>query len=195
MRDGGLKREDGSGAAALRLFVAISLPDAVEEEIEKVQQEMRKELRGNVMRWTKREQFHLTLKFLGNVAEARVGELSESLREVCVAFGAMRLCAGRVGFFPDARFPRVMWVGVRDEQDGLSRLQEAIEVTDSAAISLKIWPGGTPVPGGICRACDIGRGFKAFDRGRRRACPEIGGGNGGTVFWRVGGGSGSINSQ
>lgn len=128
MRDGGLKREDGLGAAALRLFVAISLPDAVEEEIEKVQQEMRKEFRGNFMRWTKREQFHLTLKFLGNVAAGRVGELSESLREACVAFGGMRLCAGRVGFFPDARFPRVMWVGVRDERDELSRLQEKIEL-------------------------------------------------------------------
>lgn len=121
--------EDGGGSAeALRLFVAISLPDAVKDEIEKAQEEMRGALPGNFMRWTKREQFHLTLKFLGNVAVSRVAELTEALREACAQFPALRLRAERIGFFSDARFPRVAWVGVRDDKDVLSRLQQAIEV-------------------------------------------------------------------
>jgi len=119
--------EDGLGRTALRLFIAISLPDEVKGEIEKAQREMRNALPGNFMRWTKREQFHVTLKFLGNVAEARVGELSDVLRGACAAFATMRLRAERIGFFPDARFPRVAWVGVHDGQDELLRLQTAIE--------------------------------------------------------------------
>lgn len=120
--------EDGMGAKAWRLFVAISLPEPVKDEIEKAQREMRNGLPGNFMRWTKREQFHLTLKFLGNVASARVGELSDSLRKVCETFGAMRLKAERIGFFPDMRYPRVAWVWVHDEKELLPRLQQAIEL-------------------------------------------------------------------
>jgi len=118
---------DGERARALRLFVAISVPDAVKDEMEKAQREMHSALPGGFMRWTKREQFHLTLKFLGNVAEARVAELVETLRKTCVQFKAMQLLAERVGFFPDARFPRVVWAGVRDEKEGLPRLQGMIE--------------------------------------------------------------------
>jgi 2'-5' RNA ligase len=132
------RSEFGDGEAmarALRLFVAISLPDAVKDEIEKAQNEMRRALPGNFVRWTKREQFHLTLKFLGNVAESRVAELIEALREACRPFGALRLRAERIGFFPDMRFPRVAWVWVHDEKDVLPRVQQAIEanVKDFAA--------------------------------------------------------------
>jgi 2'-5' RNA ligase len=125
MEDRSSKMEDGG--TAWRLFVAISLPDDVKDEIEKVQKEMRGALLGNVVRWTKREQFHLTLKFLGNVAAARVAELTAVLREACLPFSAMRLRAEGIGFFPDIRFPRVAWVGVRDDQNILPRLQKAFE--------------------------------------------------------------------
>src|SRR4051812_30141329 len=108
MENRGLKIEDGEERMeALRLFVAISLPNGVKDEIEKAQKEMRDALPGNFMRWTNREQFHLTLKFLGNVASSRVAELTEILREACGQFSALRLRAERIGFFPDARFPRV----------------------------------------------------------------------------------------
>ena len=142
MENGRLKVDDGESAGAWRLFVAISLPEALKEEIEKVQGQMRRELPGSFMRWTKREQFHLTLKFLGNVGQTRVGELSEALRAACSEFQAMRLRAERVGFFPDARFPRVAWVGVSDENDELPKLQEAIEVNTRPFAEDKNLPAG-----------------------------------------------------
>jgi 2'-5' RNA ligase len=39
----------------------------------------------------------------------------------------LRLRAEGVGFFPDARYPRVVWVGLRDEREDLARLQRSIE--------------------------------------------------------------------
>ncbi len=119
-------------AAAFRLFVAISLPESVKDEIEKAQKEMRGALSGDLVRWTKREQFHLTLKFLGNVAVSRVAELTDVLREACGHFTVLRLRAEGIGFFPDVRFPRVVWVGVRDEGDILPRLQSAVETAVSS---------------------------------------------------------------
>lgn len=129
MKDEGLKSEDGeSGAGVLRLFVAISLPEAVKDEIEKAQKQFRAALPGNSIRWTKHEQFHLTLKFLGNVAEARVAQLIENLQDVGRRFPVMELRAEKIGFFPDARRPRVLWAGVENENDTLGRLQTAVEL-------------------------------------------------------------------
>ena len=43
-------------------------------------------------------------------------------------FGALHLRAERIGFFPDLRYPRVVWVGVRDQAEQLPRLQQVVQV-------------------------------------------------------------------
>ena len=111
----------------MRLFVAISLPDSVKDEIEKAQRQLLQGSRGNFIRLTRREQFHLTLRFLGNVAASRVDDLSAALRKACRDYPVLQLRAEQIGFFPDMRFPRVIWVGVHDEKDALLRLQSMIE--------------------------------------------------------------------
>ena len=110
-----------------RLFVAISLPDDVKNQIERAQEELRRAVPGRGVRWTTREQLHLTLRFLGNVDAQRVGALTEALREACAAFAPLQLRAEGIGFFPDARRPRVVWVGVQDGQGLLPRLQSAVQ--------------------------------------------------------------------
>jgi 2'-5' RNA ligase len=126
MGDGSFQIEDGEGTGTWRLFVAVSVPEAVKDEIEMVRKEMRA-LPGEFVRWTKRDQFHLTLKFLGSVAQSRVPELTDVLHEACRPFNAMRLRAEGIGFFPNLRCPRVAWVGVRDGQNVLPQLQARIE--------------------------------------------------------------------
>jgi 2'-5' RNA ligase len=117
------KMEDGGASAdTLRLFLAISLPDSVKDEIEKAQRQLRVAFPGKLVRWTKREQFHLTLKFLGNVRESRVSGLISALRETCMPLSELQLRAEGIGFFPDARFPRVIWAGVRDRKNLLFEL-------------------------------------------------------------------------
>jgi 2'-5' RNA ligase len=110
-----------------RLFIAISLPENVKDEIEKAQNELRSALPGDSVRWTKRTQFHLTLKFLGDVEARRAEELAESLRRACGSFAAVQLHAARIGFFPPRGFPRVIWVGLEDAGGELPALQKAIE--------------------------------------------------------------------
>jgi 2'-5' RNA ligase len=109
-----------------RMFIAVNTPETVKAEIEKAQEEIRRGLRDARIGWTRREQFHLTLKFLGDVDAARVPALTEVLNGVCKGFGAMNLRSEGVGCFPDLRYPRVIWVGVKDEQDQLARLVEKI---------------------------------------------------------------------
>ena len=109
-----------------RLFVAITVPEGVKAKMEEAQAELRRVLPGPNVRWARREQFHLTLRFLGDVDAARVEALGEALSAACRGFGALHLRAEHVGFFPDSRYPRVVWAGVQDEAQQLPRLQQAV---------------------------------------------------------------------
>jgi RNA 2',3'-cyclic 3'-phosphodiesterase len=111
-----------------RLFIAVTIPEEIKAKIEATQAELRRVLPERAVRWTRREQFHLTLRFLGDVEAARVEALGEAIRAACRGFGALHLRAEQVGFFPDLRNPRVVWVGVQDQAERLPQLQEAVEL-------------------------------------------------------------------
>jgi 2'-5' RNA ligase len=110
-----------------RLFVAVTVPESVKAKMEEAQAELRRVLPQRSVRWARREQFHLTLRFLGDVEAARVEALGEAIRAACRGFGALPLRAERVGFFPDLRYPRVAWVGVQDQAEQLARLHQTVE--------------------------------------------------------------------
>ena len=116
-----------SAIERFRLFVAIPVADAVREEMLRVQRGLQPLASRGVIRWTKPEQFHLTLRFLGDVASDRVTDLRESLRVVCSGTPPLHLRAQGVGFFPNARSPRVMWIGITDGENRLGDLQRKIE--------------------------------------------------------------------
>ena len=63
------------------------------------------------LRWTKPENLHLTLKFIGEYPEGEMGTLEEALRGV-VWPGEFEVKVRGLGFFPNARAPRVIWAGV-----------------------------------------------------------------------------------
>jgi len=123
----------------LRLFIAIQMPEHIKVELAAVQAELRRLLPGRGVTWTKSEQFHLTLKFLGQVEGQRVAALSQQLRITCQEFSPLHLRAEGVGAFPDLRFPRVIWVGLNDNAGSLAQLQAAIEVVSRDFVSV---PGG-----------------------------------------------------
>lgn len=120
------ERSVGQREPPWRLFVAISLPDSVKAEIEKLQMELRQVFRNDV-RWTRREQFHLTLKFLGAVDPQAVDELIVSLHSACEHLPSLQARAEGIGCFPSLRHPRVLWVGVNDAGERLSLVQSAVE--------------------------------------------------------------------
>src|SRR5688572_14114046 len=92
----------------IRAFIALPIPEAVKAEIGRVQDELRRALPEHCVRWTKREQLHLTLRFLGNVETTCVLELTNAVGAACQGFPALNLRAERIGCFPDLRFPRVV---------------------------------------------------------------------------------------
>lgn len=79
------------------------------------------------VRWAKPEQFHLTLKFLGNVPVSAVDALSEAVHVVCVTAQPIPLRAEGVGFFPNPFAPRVFWVEIKSTNQLLHTFQQQLE--------------------------------------------------------------------
>jgi 2'-5' RNA ligase len=73
------------------------------------------------------EQLHLTLKFLGNVPKGSLEPLKQSLAEACAVAARFRLRAKGIGFFPNERQPRVIWVGFEGGENVLADLQLRVE--------------------------------------------------------------------
>lgn len=113
--------------ALWRLFVALQVPADVRDALQSVSSDLRRALRDARIAWAKPEQLHLTLKFLGNVDAERVSALVSGLRAACAGFAPLRLQATGLGFFPNSRSPRVIWVGVDDRDQHLGELQASIE--------------------------------------------------------------------
>jgi len=135
-----------SSTERFRLFVAIPVPDPVRDKMLTVQRELQSLAPHGAVRWTKPEQFHLTLRFLGDVSSERVEDLRESVRAVCAGVPVLSLCACGVGFFPNARSPRVVWIGIGDHENRLMDLQRKIE---SAIRPFTQEPGGEHFAGHV----------------------------------------------
>ncbi len=109
----------------MRLFVAIELPDAIKQEIAKVQEGLRKS--GADAGWTRPEGIHLTLSFLGETAGEKVPEITSALMDAAKDRGRFRIEVSGAGAFPHARNPRVLWIGVKGDLDALTLLQASVE--------------------------------------------------------------------
>jgi 2'-5' RNA ligase len=140
----------------LRLFVAIPIPEAVRNEIAPVQDELKRLAPAHTVRWVKPEQFHLTLKFLGDVSVEEVKALQQAVESVCAARPALALRARGLGFFPNARLPRVIWAGIQDDAGKLAELHAQV---DAATRMFGIAPEATNFSGHTT----LGR-FKKFPR-------------------------------
>lgn len=114
-----------------RLFVAIPLPGRVVTALADIQNALQQTVPQAPIRWTPEHQFHLTLRFLGEVPAARVTELQTELRAACAGQTAMRLQLHGLGFFPHDHHPRVVWVGLQGQLNALHALQQAV----TAAVS------------------------------------------------------------
>jgi len=109
----------------MRLFVSVDL-DGLAEEVATVQEQI---AGASGLTLTEPEQAHVTLKFLGDVDEGRLPELSDELAAAVADSGVAPFTAefGGLGVFPELEYISVVWAGVREGGDRLTRLHEAIE--------------------------------------------------------------------
>ena len=94
----------------MRAFVGIRIDPVVAQGICEAQARLDKQLKG--IRWVKHESLHLTLKFLGEIAEERVQAVGDALAQAARDRARFTFTCRGLGVFPDIRRARVLWVGL-----------------------------------------------------------------------------------
>lgn len=109
----------------IRSFIAIELPPPIKVIIGDIQNKLKSS--GSDVRWTRPEGIHLTLKFLGNVEEERIPEISNIIERCSMVNTSFMLDVCSLGAFPNERNPKVVWVGIKDDRGNLVKLQKTLE--------------------------------------------------------------------
>src|SRR5262245_21028233 len=109
----------------MRLFVAIELPNEIKAELALLQKALR-QAHAEVS-WTKPENLHLTLKFLGEVGAEQIKLIEQACLEAARESKPLLLSTHEPGFFPNARRPRIIWVGLKSDSAELQALQQGME--------------------------------------------------------------------
>ena len=112
-----------------RLFFALDLSDSTLDALEALQEACRAEIpRGVRMRWTPRQNMHLTLKFLGSTEEDLVEPLCETIDELAGRTDRFEMQVDHLGAFPHPRRPRILWAGIdTDSAERLAELHRRLE--------------------------------------------------------------------
>ncbi|MBK9926543.1 MAG: RNA 2',3'-cyclic phosphodiesterase [Anaerolineales bacterium] len=110
----------------LRTFIAVDIHPTILQSVQHKIEPLRKAIGDSTVRWVPVDNFHLTLKFLGDIAPAKVDDLTRILRTEADSCQPFDIHINGLGSFPNSKRPRVLFIGIQP-QAGLDALQRGIE--------------------------------------------------------------------
>lgn len=109
----------------MKLFIGISPGAAAGERIGALMDALR--TADDELRWVPAEILHVTLVFLGEVAEGRIAAIARATEQVVSRCRSFELRIESSGMFGRPSSPRTLWLGVNGELEALRALQRALE--------------------------------------------------------------------
>jgi 2'-5' RNA ligase len=110
----------------IRSFIAIELPPEIKAELKRVQASL-SSAGGNSIKWVEPGNVHLTLKFLGNVAEDRLPAVAQAMQDAAGRTPLIQLKLNGLGAFPNLKKVQVVWIGLSGQLELLQALVRALE--------------------------------------------------------------------
>lgn len=110
----------------IRAFLAIEPPEDILQALSRIQEKLNREISGRVS-WTKPPGQHLTLKFFGDITSEEIKNICFAVKNRIVSWSSLNLKIEKLGVFPDARRPQVLWCCVTDDVENLSVLQKQLD--------------------------------------------------------------------
>lgn len=109
-----------------RLFVAVPVANGVRDSIRELMEAVAgasiDERAYGQPRWVRVDGLHLTLRFLGATPDERQPALGEAIAAATRGVAPFRVVLSGGGAFPDSRWPRVLWIGIREGAPQLADL-------------------------------------------------------------------------
>lgn len=110
----------------MRLFLALPLPEKYQQACLELVTGLSREIPA--VKWTAGGNFHITLKFIGEVEEKMLPAVIKTAGEAVSGIPALTLSLEGTGAFPPRGTPRVIWAGVREEKGDLPILAGKLDL-------------------------------------------------------------------
>lgn len=110
----------------LRAFIAIDLPDQLQDALEKQITRLRQPLGDELIRWVPTQNMHLTLKFLGTISASHLEFLKQLITQTVESHAPFDMQINGIGSFPNSKQARILWAGIHAPAE-LSSLQKSLE--------------------------------------------------------------------
>ncbi len=110
-----------------RVFIAIEIPASLGTRIINHIDHLRNLVPDARASWSREDNLHLTLKFLGDIPVASIEQLSAAAAIVASKVAPFEIVVQGCGAFPPRGQPRVLWIGIDDPSSKLSELKRALE--------------------------------------------------------------------
>ena len=109
----------------MRTFIALDISEEARAEAGRIEKVLKDS--GADVKWVKPDSIHLTLKFLGNIPEDRVGPLGAVLDEIASVNEPFDAVLHDLGVFPRWDYPRVVWIGLNEGADRVKKIARSVE--------------------------------------------------------------------
>ncbi|MCD6177707.1 RNA 2',3'-cyclic phosphodiesterase [bacterium] len=112
-----------------RIFIAINLPQKIKNELVQYQKEVEKFFEENIrpIRWTKKENLHITVEFLGYLHDREIEKVKEILREISKKISPFEVELFKICYVPEKeKIPRMIWA-VGEKSDILCKMKRDLD--------------------------------------------------------------------
>jgi len=118
-----------------RIFIAINFPEDIKKELSSFQ----KKWPELPIRWTKPENLHITLAFLGYISDEELVEILRITKEVAQRHRPFSINLTKICYGPPKKPPRMVWVEGEKSKD-LANLQIDLEKSLTSSEDIKFSP-------------------------------------------------------
>ena len=123
MGDALKSRRTTNNMDGIRAFIAVKISQEIQDKLAGIQDKL-KQADAQVS-WVNPDNIHLTLKFLGDIQETQIPDILEAMTASAKTVSPFSMQIGYAGAFPNLSFPRVIWIGVTDDEQGSLKALEA----------------------------------------------------------------------
>ena len=92
----------------MRYFIAVELPKEVKSYLYEIEKKIGSS--DAKIKWVTKKNFHLTLKFLGNIEQERIEIIKKRLSSI--KFNSIKAQLGKIGVFPNENKINTIWVSL-----------------------------------------------------------------------------------
>lgn len=102
-----------------RIFIGLPLPEKTKKVLVEIQDELKKDVSKEDVKWVEKENLHQTLVFLGYKNKDQREKIKDIMSKL-EDFKALKLELYRLKFHPDQRRARIVWISLSEEDEKLT---------------------------------------------------------------------------